>query len=239
MRVPNPESILFIDIETVPEYERFHHLPLATQELWAQKVHYQISEDKSAEDLYNEKAGVMAEFSKIVCASVAYLSLSGSGYSIKIKSFYGDDEAAILSDLSPVLSTIGKGNLNFLCAHNGLEFDYPFLARRYLIKQIELPECLDLAGKKPWEIPHLDTMVLWKFGDRKAYTSLNLLSHIFGIPSPKDDISGAEVKGVYYQEKDCLRIAKYCEKDVLTLAKVYLKFCVSPLNINEISSELP
>ncbi|MGB0166732.1 MAG: ribonuclease H-like domain-containing protein, partial [Luteibaculum sp.] len=130
------------------------------------------------------------------------------------------------------------GNLKLLCAHNGIEFDFPFLARRLLIHQLELPTCLDLAGKKPWEVPHIDTMELWKFGDRKAYTSLNLLAHIFGLPSPKEDISGADVKHVFYRDKDFKRIAKYCEGDVKTLATLYLKFQNRQAQITAVESDL-
>ena len=110
-----------------------------------------------------------------------------------------------------------------LCAHNGKEFDFPYIARRMLIHGITLPEKLNLFGKKPWEIPHLDTMELWKFGDFKHFTSLKLLAKIFGIPSPKDDIDGSQVRDVYYNEADLERIIQYCEKDTITVAQLVLK----------------
>jgi DNA polymerase elongation subunit (family B) len=111
-----------------------------------------------------------------------------------------------------------------LCAHNGKEFDFPYLSRRMMVNGISLPAVLDNAGKKPWEVKFVDTLELWKFGDYKHYTSLELLAYLFGIPTPKDDIDGSMVAGIYYQEKDLPRIARYCEKDVLTIIRLLLKF---------------
>ncbi|TXC85428.1 ribonuclease H-like domain-containing protein [Luteibaculum oceani] len=237
MRIPSATSLLFIDLETVPLHEKFEDLDPRGQELWQLKNRYWLQDDQDPSAVYAERAGVMAEFSKVICATVAYLSSNGNGLALKLKSFYGDDEKTVLQELIPVLNSVGRTELKLLCAHNGIEFDFPFLARRITIHQLALPECLDLAGKKPWEVPHIDTMELWKFGDRKAYTSLNLLSYVFNIPSPKDDISGADVKKVYYEEKNLERIVRYCEKDVTTLAKIYLKFGNNGLEINEIQSE--
>ena len=112
---------------------------------------------------------------------------------------------------------------HLLCAHNGKEFDFPYIARRMIINHIELPYKLNLFGKKPWEVPHLDTLDLWKFGDYKTYTSLKLLTNVLGIPTPKDDIDGSEVYTVYYQEKNIDRIITYCEKDTIAVAQIFLR----------------
>lgn len=92
-----------------------------------------------------------------------------------------------------------------------------------IIHGIELPLKLNLFGKKPWEVPHLDTLELWKFGDFKHYTSLKLLTSVLGIPSPKDDIDGSEIFRVYYEENDVQRIVTYCQKDTIAVAQIILR----------------
>ena len=216
--------ILFLDIETVPEHYHWDETPEHVQRLWAEKFRWQIEQkdELRAEDIYNDKAGTLAEFSKVICISVAFLIEDSGTYSAKVKSFYGDDEESILKEFKALLETKSLQK-HVLCAHNGKEFDFPFLARRMLIKGISLPLHLDIAGKKPWEVPHLDTMEMWRFGDYKNFTSIKLLAHVFNIPTPKDDISGADVKHVYYEEKNLERIVDYCEKDTITVARLYLK----------------
>lgn len=211
-------NILFIDIETVPEKQRFEELSEAKQKLFAQKTEYQRKEEISAEDFY-ERAGIWAEFGKIVCISAGFFHEKH----FRIKSFYGDDEKKILEDFKDLLEKYFSGPRHLLCAHNGKEFDFPYIARRMIINKVVLPEKLNLFGKKPWEVPHLDTLELWKFGDYKHYTSLNLLTNILGIPSPKEDIDGSQVARVYYEDNDLERIAKYCENDTLAVAQVYLR----------------
>ena len=98
-----------------------------------------------------------------------------------------------------------------------------------IINSVSLPKSLNLFGKKPWEVQHIDTMNLWRFGDFKNYTSLKLLAEVLGIPSPKDDIDGSQVAQVFYKEKNINRIVNYCEKDVLTIAQVVLRFRNEPL----------
>jgi hypothetical protein len=146
------------------------------------------------------------------------------GKQLRLTSFFGDNEHTLLTDFKELLDTHFVKKSNVLCAHNGKEFDFPFIARRMIVHQIELPEKLNLFGKKPWEVPHLDTLELWKFGDYKHYTSLKLLTAILGIPSPKDDIDGSEVAQVYYREKNIERIVAYCEKDTIAVAQVLLRF---------------
>lgn len=218
----NPENILFLDIETVPEQPHFNDLSPALQELWDKKTQYQRKENESASDYYTVKAGILAEFGKIICISVGMIHKQNTGLHLKVKSFHAADEKQILYDFSQLLNSLKKGTL--LCAHNGKEFDFPYLCRRMLIKGIQLPKILHIAGKKPWEIPHLDTMELWKFGDYKNYTSLNLLANIFHIPTPKDDIDGSMVAHIYWNDHDLERIVKYCQKDVITIAQLFLKF---------------
>ncbi|MGB5819967.1 MAG: 3'-5' exonuclease [Saonia sp.] len=217
----NLEHILFLDIETVPEEENFGNLDDAKKELWEQKSQYQRKEDISAEDFY-ERAGIWAEFGKIICISVGYFNFKGTTRNFRITTFHGE-EATILKDFKNLLDTHFNYPKHLLCAHNGKEFDFPYIARRMLIHSIDLPHKLDLFGKKPWEIPHLDTMELWKFGDYKHYTSLKLMANVLGIPSPKEDIDGSMVREVYYQENDLDRIIRYCELDVVTTAQVFLR----------------
>ena len=217
-----PENILFLDIETVPECENFESLDELTKSLWDQKTEYQRKDTFTPEEFYN-RAGIWAEFGKIICISVGYFVSVENQRTFRLTSYYGE-ELQILTNFKELLGKHFNKPHHLLCAHNGKEFDFPFIARRMVIHGIELPANLNLFGKKPWDIPHLDTMELWKFGDYKHYTSLKLLTKILGIPSPKDDIDGSQVAAVYYQEKDINRIVNYCEKDTLAVAQVFLKY---------------
>ena len=228
MKLPQAlENILFLKIETVPETTNFRLLSEQAQDLFAAKTAYKgKADDLSAEDYY-DRAGIWAEFGKIVCISVGYLTTTTDGRQFRVRSFSGDENELLL-EFKSLLDGHFSAAQHKLCAHNGKEFDFPFIARRMLKHQLELPYTLQLMGKKPWEVPHLDTLELWKFGDFKHYTSLKLLAHFFGIPSPKDDMDGSDVARVYYEEKDLGRIVRYCEKDVITLTQVYLKLMLQP-----------
>ncbi len=216
----NIEKILFLDIETVPAYPAYKDVPDQFKKLWDQKAERLRQSDSDTPDSIYSRAGIYAEFGKIICISTGFLSKD----EFRIKSFFGDEENKILKDFVKLLNDHFNANKHLLCAHNGKEFDFPFLARRILINEIQLPRLLDIAGKKPWEIAHIDTMELWKFGDYKHYTSLELLANIFNVPSPKDDIGGGDISRVYWKEKDMERIVHYCQKDVLTVAQLFLKY---------------
>lgn len=223
------DYILFLDIETVPQVYRFEELEERAAELYLQKNRYlQHREGLTDEEVY-QRAGVYAEFGKIICISCGLLQRKSTGDEIRLKSFYGDDEVQILQQFAHLLNTHYHTPQHLLCGHNAKEFDFPFIARRMVVNGVDLPELLDIAGKKPWEVSHLDTMELWKFGDYKHYTSLSLLCHLFGIPTPKDDISGADVARVYYEEDDLERIVAYCHKDVVALIQVFLRFRNEPM----------
>ncbi len=226
------DRILFLDIETVSEHPSFEDLDGRLQHFWSRRARRILKkevEDLKREELatsYIERAGIYAEFAKIVCISVGYFkSEAGRITEFRTKSFAGDDEKTLLLEFADLLNTHFKdSNRNGICGHNIKEFDIPFICRRMTIHQIILPDIIDIRGKKPWETQHLiDTMELWKFGDWKAYTSLDLLSHIFGIPSPKDDIDGSMVGRIYWEHKDLDRISAYCEKDVITTARLWCK----------------
>jgi 3'-5' exonuclease len=222
------EDILFLDIETVPARPSFGELDQKMQLLWEKKSKLFRTPDQEAADVY-ERAGIYAEFGKIICISVGFVR-DRNPFGLRLKSFYGDDEKQILAEFSSMLTRFCKTNRDaILCAHNGKEFDYPYIARRMIINGLLIPEILDNSGKKPWEVRLLDTMDLWKFGDYKNYTSLELLTSVLGIPTPKDDIDGSMVASVFYNEKDSKRIAIYCEKDVIAIAQVVLRFMNLPL----------
>lgn len=218
------DNILFLDIETVPQYERFELVPDQFKDLWDKKSTYFREEGQLAADVY-QRAGIYSEFGKIICISVGIIIHKDDQCFFRLKSFYGDDESILLLEFAQMLKKYHNSNPDVqLCAHNGKEFDFPYIARRMLINGLRLPKILDNAGKKPWEVKFLDTMELWKFGDYKNYTSLNLLTHIFNIPTPKDDIDGSMVADVYWIEQDLNRIVKYCEKDVLAVAQLLIRF---------------
>ena len=215
------EHILFLDIETVPQFADYDSLDNPTKLLWEAKTKYQRKETFTPKEFY-DRAGIWAEFGKIICISVGYFKQKEDPRNFRVTSFYGE-EADILKDFKNLLETHFNKSNHLLCAHNGKEFDFPYIARRMVILGIDLPEKLNLFGKKPWEVPHLDTLELWKFGDYKTFTSLSLMAHVLGIPSPKNDISGEQVRDVFYKEKDIDRIVAYCEKDTVTVAQIILK----------------
>ena len=220
----NLANILFLDIETVPQHPSFDLVPNDWKDLWTKKAEALLRNraDETVESIY-ERAGIYAEFGKIICISCGVVQGGGEQKRLIIKSFYGEDEKIVLYEFCEMLRKWAIDQQKLLCAHNGKEFDFPYLCRRLIINNMSIPSILNVSGKKPWEVNHLDTMELWKFGDFKNYTSLNLLAHVLGIPTPKDDIDGSMVGDVYWKEKNLKRIAEYCQKDVITVAQVYLR----------------
>jgi len=224
------QQILVLDIETVPQYPTFKELPADYQELWDLKTRFQRRDGETAAEFYF-RGGILAEFGKIICISVGIFSNKTETLTLRVKSFYGDEEKELIQSFIALLKK--QADSLILCAHNGKEFDFPYICRRMLINGLEIPVQLNIHGKKPWEIMHLDTMDLWKFGDYKNYTSLKLLAAVFNIPSPKDDIDGSMVHKVYWEDNDLERIRVYCEKDVITTAQILLKFKSLPLLSND------
>ena len=214
------ENILFLDIETFGAVASYHQLDPKMKLFWDKKADKIKKEpDDSPEKCY-QQAGIYAEFGKVVCISVGFFK---DGL-LRIKSFAGEDEQKILQEFAHLLNTYFYKPHHRLCAHNGKEFDFPYLCRRMLLNGITIPALLNVIGKKPWETSFLDTLELWKFGDYKHYTSLDLLAAVFGIPSPKDDIDGSMVHQIYWESHDLARIAHYCQKDVLTIAQLYMRY---------------
>ncbi|MBU2649437.1 MAG: 3'-5' exonuclease [Bacteroidetes bacterium] len=220
----NIEQVLFLDIETVPAWAEYSSVPEPFLRLWDKKAGFICKEGETPEMIY-DRAGIYAEFGKIICISSGFFK-NGA---FRIKSYYGDEEKELLEGFANLLNDHYNRDDRFLCAHNGKEFDFPYISRRMLVNGIDLPEILNMGGKKPWEVPYLDTMEMWRFGDYKQYTSLELLTTLFGIPTPKDDISGADIHRVYWQDHDLERIVKYCQKDVLAIAQLFLKYKNNPL----------
>ena len=217
-------TILFLDIETVSQYATFAEVPDDWGMLWRRKAENMMRDKPTAtpEELY-DRAAIYAEFGKIICISCGVLSGPSADRKLLLKSFAGDDEKELLLNFYDLLHRWGSESQKFLCAHNGKDFDFPYLCRRMIIHGMKLPSVLNLSGKKPWEVPHIDTMELWKFGEYKSFISLNLLAHTLGIPTPKDDIDGSQVGEVYWSQRDLPRIVTYCQKDVATVAQVYLR----------------
>ena len=224
MPSPSLSNILFLDIETVPQYADYIEMPDEWKKLWDHKASFLIrnKEDETPGSVYN-RAGIYAEFGKIICIACGIVTGTGEEKKLVIKSFCGEEEKLLLYQFSEMLNKWAVDYSRYLCAHNGKEFDFPYLCRRLIINNLPIPPLLQLAGKKPWEVTHLDTMELWKFGDFKSYASLNLLAHTLGIPTPKDDIDGSMVWQVYWKDRDLQRIVTYCQKDVITLAQVFLR----------------
>lgn len=222
---PNdPTKILFVDIETVPAVAHYDGLDERAAKLFSDKTRFeQERSGKSAEEVYGDRGGIFAEFGKVVCIGVGALRKEGGKLALRVTSFHGDDEREVLQRFTDLLNKNYQTDDHWLCGHNGKEFDFPWIARRCIVHGIKLPRLLDTGGLKPWEVGFVDTMNMWSFGDRKNFTSLALLCHVLGIPTPKDDIGGADVARVYYEEKDLERIAKYCKKDVVATVQLYLR----------------
>ncbi|HEX7847259.1 MAG TPA: 3'-5' exonuclease [Chitinophagaceae bacterium] len=228
------QNILFLDIETVPQHPSFDLVPNDWKDLWVKKAEALLRsrENETHESLY-PRAGIYAEFGKVVCISCGYLQGNADQKKIILKSFAGENEKVLLHEFSEMIARWTVGEAKFLCAHNGKEFDFPYLCRRLIINGLPIPSLLNISGKKPWEVNHLDTMELWKFGDFKSYTTLNLLAHSLGVPTPKDDIDGSMVWEVYWKEKNLERIVTYCQKDVVTVAQIFLRLQGEMLIRNE------
>src|SRR5579862_111715 len=223
-------NILFLDIETVPQYDSFANVPEEWKKLWTKKAELIIrdKENDTPESIYH-RAGIYSEFGRIICVSCGIISATGPEKKSILKSFFGEDEKRVLTEFCDMLSRWSADGNRYLCAHNGKDFDFPYLCRRLIINGMPLPALLNLAGKKPWEIPHLDTMDMWKFGDYKHFTSLDLLAQVLGIPTPKDEMDGSMVHEVYWKEKDLSKIVHYCQKDVITAAQIFLRLNNEPL----------
>lgn len=230
----DPNKILFLDIETVRASDEFSGLDENWKKLWSDKTKFQRREEESPEDYYLKRAAILAEFGKIICVSCGFFAFQEGQRVFRIKSFYGDNEKQLLIDFAEML--IKHFDQSYvLCAHNGKEFDFPYLSRRMVVQGILLPDLLNTSGLKPWEIRHLDTMEMWKFGDYKHFSSVSLLAALFNIPTPKDDIDGSMVGEVYWKDKDLKRIVEYCQKDTITVARIFLKMeNQAPLSDQEI-----
>lgn len=224
------ENLLLIDIETVSEKSSFEELTQDWQMLWQEKVQRQLPEDITAAEFYPQRAGVMAEFAKVICISVGYFKKEGKSFQLRLKSFYGDDEKILLQDFIAALQTKETDNNRWsFTGHNIKEFDIPFICRRLIINGLAIPPFLDFQNMKPWETNMIDTFQYWRFGDYKHYTSLKLLAAALHVPSPKDDIDGSMVGDVYWKEKNLERIVTYCQKDVVTTGNIILRFKNLPL----------
>lgn len=227
---PELRDIVFIDIETVACTDNFQSLDERLKVQWSRKAGFlKRDEEITDEELFHQKAGIYAEFGKIICIVVGKLYDTESGtLGLKTKAYFDHDEKSLLLKFKAMLDRADSSNVR-LCAHNGKEFDFPYTSRRMLVQGIPLPVALNLSGRKPWESPHLDTMEMWKFGDYKHYTSLDLLAAIFNIPSSKGDMDGSQVNAVYYQEKNLEKIKTYCIRDVIVLAQLFLRMKGHPL----------
>jgi len=230
MNLSDLPKIMFLDIETVPQKADISEIPEDLAHLWEEKYNLirkrmpeKYTDETSAAEAFANSAGIYSEFGKIVCISVGFIYFKGLEMHFRTKSFAGDNEKQFFDDFTQMLTKFCTTKEHTLCGHNIKEFDIPYICRRMLINGINLPSVLQISGKKPWEISFIDTLELWKFGDYKNYTSLKLLTAIFGIPTPKDDIDGSQVAGVYYKEKDIERIAVYCQKDVVATTQVFLR----------------
>lgn len=223
-------DILFIDIETVAATSDYDTLDERMKAQWSRKANFFKRDPSQTEELlYHERAGIHAEFGKVICISAGkYFDNDAGELGLKTKVYANDNELLLLQEFKSMLEKMDSSTLR-LCAHNGKEFDFPYLCRRMLINGLPLPAVLNLSGKKSWEVQHLDTMEMWKFGDFKHFTSLDLLAAVFQIPSSKNNLDGSKVNHVYHHQHDLAGIAEYCRRDVIVLAQLFLKLRGYPL----------
>ncbi|HMP95035.1 MAG TPA: ribonuclease H-like domain-containing protein [Phnomibacter sp.] len=231
MQLPNPEQIIVLDIETVSAYPSYSQMPEVWQQLWADKIGWQLPEEDTPESFYPKRAAILAEFGKIVCISAGFFNPGPQGLEFRVKSFTAKEEVTLLQQFQQAMEQLMQARKvrMWLAGHNVKEFDVPYLCRRLLVNQLSLPNWLNFQAQKPWEVPLIDTLQLWKFGDYKHYTSLNLLAACLGIASPKTNMDGSQVGPVYWQEGNLQRIASYCQQDVVTVAQLLLRFAGRPL----------
>lgn len=223
------EQILFLDVETVPQYKDYSSIPENKKKFWNHKASFLSKNEEQTPEILYERAGIYSEFGKIICISSGFIKSVNGNYELHIKSIHSHDERTILSQFLDILKKLDQSPQKwYLCAHNGKEFDFPYISRRLLVNGLSVPNLLDVRGKYAKEIQLLDTMEMWKFGDYKSFVSLDLLADIFNIPSPKDDIDGSMVRQVYYEEDNLQRISEYCSKDVVTLAQVLMRYKAEP-----------
>lgn len=224
------ENFLVIDIETVSSKPGFDDLDIEWQHLWEEKVIRSLPENCSPREYYTQRAGIMAEFAKVVCISIGYFKKEREYYQFRVKSIFATGERELLEIFVNTINQLeAVHNRWCFTGHNIKEFDIPFLCRRLLINGLEVPPYLDFQNMKPWETNMVDTFQYWRFGDYKNYTSLKLLAAALNVPSPKDDIDGSMVGDVYWKDNDLQRIAVYCQKDVVTVANIILRFKNLPL----------
>lgn len=224
-------ELLLLDIETVPCAASYAELDSGWQSLFCDKISKTVPEDFDPAQSYRKKAGILAEFGKIICISTAFFyEDENRQLSLKMKSISGNDEVEILRNFTDLCNKMYLHNRHFqFGGHNIKEFDIPFICRRLLINRLPLPEYLQLHDKKPWEVKMFDTLNWWKFGDNKNYVSLHLLANVLDIPTSKSDIDGSMVQDVYYRDHDLPRIVAYCQRDVVVTANVILRFRDLPL----------
>jgi len=228
---PSIYDLLLIDIETVPQYQDYLQLTEVWQSLWCDKISKIMPENFSPEECYLQRAGILAEFGKVICISTGYFTNDKEKELVlRVKSIYGDDEKLLLESFKDLIDKMYKHNKHFeFAGHNVREFDIPYLCRRMLINELQLPAPLQIHGAKPWEVKMVDTLQWWKFGDYKNYISLNLLANVLNVPTSKTDIDGSMVQHVYYKENNLPRIVEYCQRDVVVVANVILRFKNLPL----------
>ncbi len=228
------QDLFLLDIETVPQFQTYSQLPDDWKLLWDEKLSKTMPENISPEEGYLLRAGILAEFGKIVCISTGYFyENTNKELCLKIKSISGHDEKALLESFVQINNKIFQHNRQFQYAgHNIREFDIPYICRRMIINHVPLPEYLQLHGAKPWDVRMVDTMQYWKFGDYKNYISLHLLAGVLNVPTSKTDMDGSMVQKVYYEDDNLPKIVNYCQRDVAAVANVLLRFKNMPL-LNE------
>ncbi len=233
-------NTLFIDIETVSQFDSFSSVPDAIKPFWLKKAKtlnkdFNFDDEEALSNFYKDRAAIYAEFGKIICISIGFLSKKGN---LRIKTIANQDEKILLEELISLLENhYYDTKQHFVCGHNVKEFDIPYLCRRMIINNLKLPSIFDIMSKRPWQTDYiLDTMDLWRFGDYKSYTSLDLLCTILNIESPKSDLDGSKVGKAYWEEDRINDIMEYCSKDVQSSVFVLLKL-TQLMPIDEIETE--
>ncbi len=189
-------DVLYLELATAGRYRTLEEAPPGYQRLWGEWNAWREEQPDFG------RAALYAEFGQVVGMSLGYHLEDGPQEEFRISSWVGD-EAAILGEFLRVVKSLTKSKRRLrICSHNGKSFDFPYLSKRLVARELELPEVMNIVGMKPWELPHLDTLELWRHGGgRRSYVGLELLAMTLGIELPYAWMDGSDIHTLFWSQE--------------------------------------